>query len=252
MNNQIRDSIRGAMFGVAVGDALGAPLEFMSAKSIQQQHGTVRDMIGGGWLNVLPGEVTDDTQMTLAVAHGIVDSPRDPIEAIGRYFVKWYNSSPKDVGATCASSIRSAICAARQKQSPTKADWKRASKVTHNLTAGRTAGNGSLMRTAYVGLYYSDEQEIRQKAYDISRMTHYDEDTAIDCAAYCAALMRFPKRKTLMSESQLSLDVLNAKGAIHTTYSQALSSSPIQRDMLLTASRQHYTVFTLRAALRRL
>ena len=97
MNNQIRDSIRGAMFGVAVGDALGAPLEFMSAKSIQQQHGTVRDMIGGGWLNVLPGEVTDDTQMTLAVAHGIVDSPRDPIEAIGRYFVKWYNSSPKDV-----------------------------------------------------------------------------------------------------------------------------------------------------------
>lgn len=48
MNNQIRDSIRGAMFGVAVGDALGAPLEFMSAKSIQQQHGTVRDMIGGG------------------------------------------------------------------------------------------------------------------------------------------------------------------------------------------------------------
>ena len=122
MNNQIRDSIRGAMFGVAVGDALGAPLEFMSAKSIQQQHGTVRDMIGGGWLNVLPGEVTDDTQMTLAVAHGIVDSPRDPIEAIGRYFVKWYNSSPKDVGATCASSIRSAICAARQKQSPTKAD----------------------------------------------------------------------------------------------------------------------------------
>ena len=56
------------------------------------------------------------------------------------------------------------------------------------MTAGRTAGNGSLMRTAYVGLYYSDEQEIRQKAYDISRMTHYDEDTAIDCAAYCAAL----------------------------------------------------------------
>ena len=56
------------------------------------------------------------------------------------------------------------------------------------MTAGRTAGNGSLMRTAYVGLYYSDEQEIRQKAYDISRMTHYDEDTAIDCAAYCVAL----------------------------------------------------------------
>lgn len=215
MNNQIRDSIRGAMFGVAVGDALGAPLEFMSAKSIQQQHGTVRDMIGGGWLNVLPGEVTDDTQMTLAVAHGIVDSPRDPIEAIGRYFVKWYNSSPKDVGVTCASSIRSAICAARQKQSPTKADWKRASKVTHNLTAGRTAGNGSLMRTAYVGLYYSDEQEIRQKAYDISRMTHYDEDTAIDCAAYCAALNEVSETENFYERIAAIIGCTEREGRYH-------------------------------------
>lgn len=188
MNNQIRDIIRGAMFGVAVGDALGAPLEFMSAESIQQQYGTVREMIGGGWLNLRPGEITDDTQMTLAVAHGIVDSPNDPIKAIGQYFVNWYNGRPKDVGATCASSIHNAICAARQKQKPTKADWSRAAKITHNLTSGRTAGNGSLMRTAYVGLYYSDEQEVRQRAYDISRMTHYDEDTAIDCASYCAAL----------------------------------------------------------------
>lgn len=212
MNNQMRDSICGTMFGVAVGDALGAPLEFMSAKSIQQQHGTVRDMIGGGWLNVLPGEVTDDTQMTLAVAHGILDFPHDPIEAIGRYFVKWYNSSPKDVGATCASSIRSAICAARKKQSPTKADWKRASKVTHNLTAGRTAGNGSLMRTAYVGLYYSDEQEIRQKAYDISRMTHYDEDTAIDCADYCAALSRMVRTDSLDARFAAIIGYTERKG----------------------------------------
>lgn len=82
MNNQIQGSIRGAMFGVAVGDALGAPLEFMSAKSIKQQHGTVRDMIGGGWLNVLPGEVTDDTQMTLAVAHGIAVRPAAPLRLL--------------------------------------------------------------------------------------------------------------------------------------------------------------------------
>lgn len=67
----------------------------MDATRIQMQHGTVRDMIGGGWLGVRPGEFTDDTQMTLAVAHGITEEAGDPIEAIGRHFVEWANSGPE-------------------------------------------------------------------------------------------------------------------------------------------------------------
>ncbi len=42
------------MLGVTIGDALGVPLEFMSADEIQRKHGTVREMIGGGWLHVEP------------------------------------------------------------------------------------------------------------------------------------------------------------------------------------------------------
>ena len=61
--------------GVAVGDALGAPLEFMTAEEIRRRYGgPVTEMIGGGWLSVEPGEVTDDTQMTLAVAEGIAET----------------------------------------------------------------------------------------------------------------------------------------------------------------------------------
>ena len=48
----LANKIGGALFGVAVGDALGAPLEFMNAKEIQHKHGTVNDMIGGGWMNL--------------------------------------------------------------------------------------------------------------------------------------------------------------------------------------------------------
>lgn len=55
----LANKIGGALFGVAVGDALGAPLEFMNAKEIQHKHGTVKEMIGGGWLSVKPGEVTE-------------------------------------------------------------------------------------------------------------------------------------------------------------------------------------------------
>ena len=57
------DRYEGAMIGVAIGDALGAPLEFCGARQILAEHGEpVREMIGGGWLSVEPGEVTDDTQ----------------------------------------------------------------------------------------------------------------------------------------------------------------------------------------------
>ena len=195
MRNQIRDSIRGAMFGVAVGDALGAPLEFMDADYIKMRHGIVRDMIGGGWLNVRPGEITDDTQMTLAVAHGIAESPNDPIEAIGRQFVKWANSGPKDIGATCSSSIHRAIRIAQNPDSPSKDDWFDSSAATHTAMNGRSAGNGSLMRTAYVGLYYKSEDEAMQKAMQISKMTHYDEETAVDCGVYSAILSRIVEEK---------------------------------------------------------
>lgn len=57
----IRDKIAGALYGVATGDALGAPLEFMSKEEIFKKHGRVTEMIGGGWLNVKPGGVTDNT-----------------------------------------------------------------------------------------------------------------------------------------------------------------------------------------------
>ena len=104
-----KDRIRGALYGVAVGDALGAPLEFMTAEEILSKYGApVREMVGGGWLSVVPGEVTDDTQMTLAVAEGIIENPENPIPAVGRRFIDWHDSAPKDIGNTCRDAIQSA------------------------------------------------------------------------------------------------------------------------------------------------
>ncbi len=179
--SDVSNRIRGALYGVAVGDALGAPLEFVSKEFIWE---SVTDMIGGGWLNVKPGEVTDDTQMTVAVARGIVENPTNPIEAIGRNFVEWMHSGPKDIGATCSSSIRKAMYLANDMKSPTSSDWEQAAKYTHNAFGGMSDGNGSLMRTAYVGIYYTDEVSVRAKAAAISRMTHFSEVAAQDCQAY--------------------------------------------------------------------
>ena len=48
-------AVRGALYGVAVGDALGATLEFMSAQQIARKYGVLRDIVGGGWLSLRPG-----------------------------------------------------------------------------------------------------------------------------------------------------------------------------------------------------
>jgi len=57
----VRQRARASLLGLAIGDALGATVEFMTASEIRAQHGVHRKLTGGGWLRLRPGEVTDDT-----------------------------------------------------------------------------------------------------------------------------------------------------------------------------------------------
>lgn len=173
MANSRLDRYEGAMLGVAIGDALGAPLEFMSAQSIQRKHGTVREMIGGGWLNVEPGEVTDDTQMTLAVAEGIIESPDSPELAVGRNFLRWYRTNPKDIGGTC----RAALAPMNGRDDAEIIDWMRNAEAVDTQMGGMTAGNGALMRTVYPALYYGNVHTAGNIAGSIGKMTHWDTDS---------------------------------------------------------------------------
>lgn len=186
MNKNRHDIIRGIMFGAAIGDALGAPVEFMSKEEIAKKHGRVTDMIGGGWLNVNPGEVTDDTQMTICVAWGIVENPDDPIKAIGEDFIRWFDSNPKDIGCTCGKAIAYAKhFGIQNNRTPTREDWNAAAKHTHEYLGGKSAGNGSLMRTSFIPCYYNDLEQVVNIAKDVSKMTHYDDMASEYCALYC-------------------------------------------------------------------
>lgn len=181
-HNMEKDKITGALYGVAVGDALGAPLEFMFAEQIRKLHGYVTEMLGGGWLGVEPGEVTDDTQMTLAVAEGILTAPEDPVPEVGARFIQWVNSKPKDIGGTCSSAIHMAMDAHRTR--PTVQMWMKAAKDTAELNNGRSGGNGALMRTIYPGLYYRALDDAEWWAKTIGCMTHWDDKSVDACILY--------------------------------------------------------------------
>ena len=178
--NKLHDKIRGALYGVAVGDSLGGPVEFMSAEEIQSKYGKFTEMTGGGWLDLAPGEGTDDTAMTLAVAEGIVKNPKDPVPAIGKLFIKWLETEPRYIGPTCAN----AISHAKRSKAKTTADWLNCSLQVDRQRRGMTAGNGALMRTVYVGLYYDNAYDRAVKARNIAKMTHWSEESAQICHEY--------------------------------------------------------------------
>lgn len=102
---QILNRALGAYLGFACGDALGATVEFMTPKQIQKRYGVHRDIIGGGWLGLEAGQVTDDTQMSLALGQAIIDHQGWNIQAVADNFVAWLESGPPDIGNTCRRGI---------------------------------------------------------------------------------------------------------------------------------------------------
>lgn len=172
MDNKYLDRIKGGLYGVAVGDALGGTTEFMSTREIGAQYGYLTEIIGGGVWNLEPGEVTDDTMMTLCVAAGIIENPAEPMEAIGRFFMEWYQSRPKDIGNIIRHVFQTY-----------EGDWLEAAFVAH-MDMGQSGGNGSLMRCLPAALAYKDSADMERVTILQSRMTHYDPRCADACLMY--------------------------------------------------------------------
>ena len=173
-DNSKIEKIVGAMIGLAVGDALGVPVEFRTSGYIRRQYGYLDKMVGGGTWGQKAGTTSDDTAMALAVAEGIIIQPEDPVPAVGEKFIQWYNGKPFDVGVCCSCVISNA--------SYNGGDWYKASHEYDEASGGMSGGNGGLMRTAFVGLYYKTLKEVRQNAKDICGMTHWNQDARNDCA----------------------------------------------------------------------
>ncbi|MBT3066428.1 ADP-ribosyl-[dinitrogen reductase] hydrolase [Rhodoferax sp. U11-2br] len=110
------DRALGAYLGLAIGDALGATVEFMRPREIAHQYGVHRDIIGGGWLKLARGQVTDDTTMSLALGEALLQAGAPALIAhahgdetltrrIGQAYVQWFKAKPVDCGNTCRRGI---------------------------------------------------------------------------------------------------------------------------------------------------
>jgi len=171
---EIRDRSRAAFIGMAIGDALGATVEFMTASEISAKYGTFRDIVGGGWLRMKPGQVTDDTEMALCIARAIVKSQSWSLEAIADNFAAWLKSRPIDCGDTCRKGIRSYILNGQMESPPNEWD----------------AGNGAVMRLLPAVLFaFPDEELLKKYVLEQAHITH--NNPISDAACLCLGRLLF-------------------------------------------------------------
>jgi len=137
-----RERFRGALLGLAVGDAVGTTVEFKRPGSFPP----VTDMVGGGPFHLAPGQWTDDTSMALCLAESLLEcrgfDARDQMERYVRWWRHGHHSSTGrcfDIGNT----VRQALTTFEQTENPMAGP-------THEWSAG----NGSLMRLAPVPMYF--------------------------------------------------------------------------------------------------
>lgn len=192
------DRHRGALLGLAVGDAVGTTAEF-------QKRGTfppVVDMVGGGPFGLAPGQWTDDTSMALCLAASLVErggfDARDQMDRYRRWVTEGYMSSTGecfDVGLTVHDAL---------------SRYQQTGEPMAGSTDEGAAGNGSIMRLAPVVVFFCppdapDPRPAIHHAAESSRTTH----GAIECVDACRllasvlarALRGLPKRDVLLGDA---------------------------------------------------
>jgi len=159
----------GAYLGLAVGDALGATVEFMTKSEIAYKYGIHDRIIGEGWLRLKPGQVTDDTEMALALGRALLHVGGFEPHAVADAFAGWLKRGPVDVGNTVRRGIRRYIA-------------KGTTEAPYNPGDG---GNGAAMRVVPLAIATFGSPDWRIEAWTLgqARITHNMDRSDAACVA---------------------------------------------------------------------
>ena len=174
----MKDKVRGAIVGVAIGDALGMPVEGLLPETIKKLYGHInsyRKPKSKIHPTLNRGQYTDDTQLTIAIAESIIDRKEIDFEDIAVRHIEAYQGERRGWGKA------------------TRESCQRLEDGTNWWVSGESgaAGNGPPMKIAPIGVLYGlgliDKMEMVGSCINISKMTHEDPRAAI--AAICQAYL---------------------------------------------------------------
>ena len=160
----IADRITGSVLGLALGDAVGAPFEGRRVAEVPDPIPAMELP----WMGLPPGSTTDDTAMARNLVRSLtVRGELDPDDLVARH-LEWYRSGPTDVGAF-TRRVLSRVDRGEDAFEAARTVWEeRGPEVS--------AGNGSVMYCAPLGLAYANRtEELLEVAPTLSALTHFDE-----------------------------------------------------------------------------
>ncbi len=153
----------GSVLGAALGDALGAPFEFLRGANVPKPVPALEQP----WMHLPPGSTTDDTAMARNLMRSLAECGGLDAGDLVRRHVAWIASDPPDVGALIGRVLRRVV---RGEDAATVAR-----EVWEQRGPEVSAGNGSVMYCAPLGLVYTNRPErLLELAPSLSTLTHYD------------------------------------------------------------------------------
>ncbi len=157
----------GMFLGLAIGDALGAPLEFKAAPPSDK---FLKKFTTGGVHNVSIGEWTDDTSMALAMAKSLIEKQSFDADDIMQKFCNWYLKGEYSTRGRCFD-IGGTVAVALRSYSKTL-DSDEYLHPYRGRTSKDTSGNGALMRMAPVIMIAKNSSHAVQLATQQTMLTH--------------------------------------------------------------------------------
>ncbi|CAF2076267.1 unnamed protein product [Rotaria magnacalcarata] len=219
IDSDLLDQICGSMIGMALGDTLGAHVEFQPHKYLVRH--PVTELMGGGTWGLNKGEFTDDTSMAICLASSLI-ARRNYVayDQLTRY--KWwyrdgYMSSVGycfDIGTATKESLKT--FESRQKKFAKKhnipldhldylSDPDLLKEFDVKCSKKDSAGNGALMRLAPLALFFHKDPSKAVELSGQSALTTHSDQKAVDACRYYAALivgaLHRRKKKDLLAET---------------------------------------------------
>jgi ADP-ribosylglycohydrolase len=234
---------RGALLGLAVGDALGATNEskrFPAPPFPEMLTGMQTEMKGGGQFQLKPGQVTDDTQMACCIAAGLAAIGNYDALDVAKRYLSWRqhalairdgegNVTTSDIPEQVGKSLEE-MQGGRMYQTAGKMVWLR--------SARQFAGNGSLARTAPIGVKFAgaaDEEARAQASLDDSALTHFDPRCQMACAALNGAIARAITQIKPLSQDDLVDGALSGVAVAGALFARRDEAQEFARDVQYAA-----------------
>lgn len=173
----LKDRLNGSLLGLAIGDALGAPVEFM-------KRGSFPDVVGyqaGGKFRLQSGEWTDDTAMALCLAQSLIRvGGFDPVDQLERY-IQWLTNGYMSCTGKAVGVGKTVLRALM--------NYHRTNNARSLLVHEKFSGNGSLMRLAPIPIYYHSSLDAAVYYAALSSKTTHGSVIAIDACRYLAFVL---------------------------------------------------------------